>query len=169
MLRPFDAPRWWVLALPLGQLFGTSGPLREEFARIGGQTAIVNAYLAALLLLAGLIASAYGVSAVLRVSGPGADLVLADAVGRVRWALGLAPDACAAVGWTALGLVVALSIFGPALRLSHWVLDLSPFTQTPRLPGGAVAAAPLAWLPALAVASAALGLAALRRRDIAGS
>jgi ABC-2 type transport system permease protein len=52
----------------IGQLFGTSGALREEFARIGGQAAIVNAYLAALMLLAGLVASAYGVSTVLRLS-----------------------------------------------------------------------------------------------------
>jgi ABC-2 type transport system permease protein len=81
---------------------------------------------------------------------------------------GLVPHVCAAVSWTALGLVVALSIFGRTLQLSHWVLDLSPFTHAPRLPGGAVAAAPLAWLSALAVVLAA-GLAALRRRDTAGS
>jgi hypothetical protein len=42
----------------IGQLFGTSSALRNEFARIGGQPAIVNAYLAALMLLAGLGASA---------------------------------------------------------------------------------------------------------------
>jgi ABC-2 type transport system permease protein len=82
---------------------------------------------------------------------------------------GLMPHVCAAVSWTALGLVVALRIFGQTLQLSHWVLDLSPFTHAPRLPGGAVAAAPLAWLSALAVVLAAAGLAALRRRDIAGS
>ena len=218
----------------IGQLFGTSGALRDEFARIGGQAAIVNAYLAALMLLAGLAASAYGISSVLRCSaqeaGQGADLILSGAVGRVRWALGqllvaasgmalllavagiatgigyglraggagaesarmlgaamaqlppalviagvataafgLAPRACAAVDWIAAGLVAALSIFGQTLQLSHWVLDLSPFTHAPRLPGVAVAAAPLAWLSAIAVVLAALGLAALHRRDMAGS
>ena len=76
----------------IGQLFGTSGALRTEFARIGGQSAIVNAYLAALMLLAGLVAAAYGVSTVLRLSsqetGQSADLILSGTVGRVRWALG---------------------------------------------------------------------------------
>ena len=50
----------------IGQLVGTSGALTKEFTRIGGQSAIVNAYLSALMLLAGLVAAAYGVSAVLR-------------------------------------------------------------------------------------------------------
>ena len=215
----------------IGQLFGTSGALRTEFARLGGQAAIVNAYLAALMLLAGLVAAAYGVSAVLRLhaeeTATRADPVLSGAVGRARWGLshllvavtgtafllavagaatglgyglrvggtgpeatrmlgaamaqlpaalvitgiaaaafGLLPDACAAVGWTALGLVVALSIFGPSLQLSHWILDISPFTHAPRLPGGAVTVPPLLWLSVLAVTLAALGLAALRRRDM---
>jgi len=52
------------------------------------------------------------------------------------------------------------------LQMSHWVLDVSPFTHVPRLPGGTVSAAPLLWLSALAVALAVTGLAALRHRDI---
>jgi ABC-2 type transport system permease protein len=81
-------------------------------------------------------------------------------------AFGLAPRASAAVAWTALGLVVALSIFGPTIRLSHWVLDLSPFTHAPRLPGGTVAVAPLLWLTAVTVTVTAAGIAAFRCRDI---
>jgi polyether ionophore transport system permease protein len=61
---------------------------------------------------------------------------------------------------------VALNIFGQALQLSHWVLDISPFTHLPRLPGGPVTATPLIWLCVIAVALCAVGLAALRRRDI---
>ena len=45
-------------------------------------------------------------------------------------------------------------------------MDLSPFTQTPKLPGGPVAAAPLAWLCGLAVALGVAGLLGLRRRDV---
>ena len=87
-------------------------------------------------------------------------------VGITVLAFGLLPDGCAAVGWTALGLAVLLNIFGAALQLSHWVLDISPFTHAPRLPGGTVAAAPLSWLCAIAVALVVTGLSGLRRRDI---
>ena len=218
----------------IGQLFGTSSALEKEFTRLGGQAAIVNAYLSALMLLAGLIAAAFGVSAVLRLraeeSAGRADPVLSGVFGRIRWGLshilvavagtaallaiagaatglgygmrggtvsvggevarmlgaglaqlpaslviagiaaaafGLFPEACVAIGWTALGLVVALNIFGQSLQLSHWVLDISPFTHVPRLPGGVFAAQPLIWLSVAALALGAIGLTALRRRDIA--
>ena len=215
----------------IGQLVGTSGALRTEFTRLGGQSAIVNAYLAGLMLLAGLFAAGYGVMAVLRLraeeTGSLADPVLAGSAGRVRWGLshilvgaggmalllaiagvttglgygvlaggtghevaallgaglaqlpaalviaalaaaafGLAARACAAVGWTALGLAVMLTIFGTVLQLSHWVLDISPYTHSPHLPGGSASATPLIWLSAIALALFAAGLAGLRRRDI---
>ena len=79
---------------------------------------------------------------------------------------GLLPRASVAGAWTALGLVVVISLFGQALQLSHWILDVSPFTHAPRLPGGPVPAAPLLWLCAVALALSAAGLAGLRRRDI---
>ena len=215
----------------IGQLFGTSSTLEREFTRLGGQAAITNAYLAALMLLAGLVASGYAVSVILRLrteeTGNQAELVLATATGRIRWALshiavavvgsalllavagvatglgyglrigsagsqaatmtgaalaqlppvlvlagvaiavfGLWPRACVPAAWTALGLVVVISLFGQALQLSHWILDISPFTHAPRLPGGPVQAAPLLWLCAVALALSAAGLAGLRRRDI---
>jgi len=46
------------------------------------------------------------------------------------------------------------------------VLDVSPFTHVPKLPGGTVTAAPLFWLSVIALALSVAGLAALRRRDI---
>ena len=215
----------------IAALASTSGALQKEFTRLGGQSAIVDAYLSSLMLLAGIIAAAYGVSAVLRLraeeTAGRADPLLAASVGRVRWglshllvavggtavllvvaglatglgyglsvggaggetarmlgaavaqlpaalvivgiaalAVGALPDACVAVGWTAVGLAVLLNIFGQALQLSHWVLDVSPFTHAPRLPGGAVGAAALAWLCVIGIALCALGLAALRRRDV---
>ncbi|HEX9033318.1 MAG TPA: ABC transporter permease [Streptosporangiaceae bacterium] len=79
---------------------------------------------------------------------------------------GLAPKASVAGGWTALGVVVLLLFLGTLLRLSHWVLDVSPFAHVPRLPGGTVGAVPLLWLSVVALALAAAGLAGLRRRDI---
>jgi ABC-2 type transport system permease protein len=215
----------------VGQLFGTSSALEREFTRLGGQAAITNAYLAALMLLAGLVAAAYAISVVLRLrteeTGGQAEPILATATGRIRWALshitmavagaalllavagvaaglgyglrtgstgpelarmigaamgqlpsalvlaavaiglfGLLPRACVPGAWTALGLVVVINLFGQVLQLSHWVLDLSPFTHAPRLPGGTVSAAPLLWLCALALTLSVVGLAGLRRRDI---
>jgi ABC-2 type transport system permease protein len=87
-------------------------------------------------------------------------------VGIAALAVGAVPDACVALGWMAVGLAVLLNIFGQALKLSHWVLDISPFTHAPRLPGGAVGAESLAWLCVIGIGLCALGLAALRRRDV---
>ncbi len=80
--------------------------------------------------------------------------------------VGLLPGASVAGAWTVLGAVVVIDLFGQVLQLSHWVLDISPFTNAPRLPGGIVSAAPLVWLSLAALAFSAAGLAALRRRDI---
>ena len=216
----------------IGSLLGGSTQLRNEFTRLGGQAAITNAYLAALMLLAGLGAAGYATSTVLRLrteeTGGLAEPLLATAVGRIRWGLsqiavavfgtvvllalaglatglgyglragspgpqaarmlgaamaqlpaslvmagvavalfGLLPGACVAGAWTVLGAVVVIDLFGQVLQLSHWLLDVSPFTHVPRLPGGTVSATPLLWLCLAAITFSALGLAALRRRDIA--
>jgi ABC-2 type transport system permease protein len=79
---------------------------------------------------------------------------------------GLAPRLSSGVSWTVLGVVVALMLLGATAGLSHWVLDVSPFTQVPRLPGGTVSALPIVVLCGLALALAGAGLAGLRRRDI---
>jgi ABC-2 type transport system permease protein len=93
-----------------------------------------------------------------------AALVLAGVAAAL---FGLAPKASAAGSWTALGIVVLMLFLGALLKLSPWVLDISPFTHAPKLPGGAVAVAPLVWMSVIAVALAAVGIAGLRRRDIA--
>jgi ABC-2 type transport system permease protein len=215
----------------IGQLVGTSSALRGEFTRLGGTSGIVDAYLAALMLLAGVIANAYAVSAVLRLrseeTGELAEPVLATVVGRVRWALshvliagsgsalllavagvatglgyglragsagtetgrmlgagvsqlpavlvvtgvavlafGLVPRWSVPGMWTLVGLLVLLQLFGPVLRFSHWVMDVSPFSHVPRLPGGTVQARPLTWLCAVALVLSLAGLDALRHRDV---
>ncbi|HVT69953.1 MAG TPA: ABC transporter permease, partial [Trebonia sp.] len=219
-------------ATDIGQLAGTSGTLRTGFTRLGGQSAILDAYLAGLMLLAGLGAAGYGVATVLRLrteeAANRAEPVLAAAVGRVRWGLshilvavagmalllatggaatglgehalasgsgpsvaaltgaalaqlpaalvvtavaacacGLAAGRSVMAGWTGLAVAVALSLFGPLLRLPSPVLDLSPFTHSPHLPGGALPVASLAWLTGIALGLFAAGLAGLRARDIA--
>jgi ABC-2 type transport system permease protein len=219
------------VAKGIGSLFGSNTALKQAFERIGGQTALTNAYLAGVMSLAGLVAAAYAVSAVLRLhseeTAMHADPVLVTPVGRARWAVshlivtvggtalvlaaagvgtgvfygvragdlgtqvprllgaamvqlpaalavaavavalfGLLPNWAVAGGWTALGLATFITLFGPALRLGQWLLDISPFGHVPRLPGVAVSATPLVWLSVAALALAAAGLAGLRRRDI---
>jgi len=79
---------------------------------------------------------------------------------------GLLPETSIPGGWTALAVAAVLVLLGPTLQLSHWIQDISPFTHVPKLPGGTVSAAPLAWLVLIAVLLAAAGMAGLRRRDI---
>ena len=81
-------------------------------------------------------------------------------------ATGLLPRWSAGIGWAAVAVAVVISVFGPAFNLSQALLDISPFTHAPKLPGGVLTAAPLIWLSALALALVAAGLAGLRRRDI---
>ena len=215
----------------IGSLLGSSTQLRNEFTRLGGQAAITNAYLAALMMLAGLGAAGYATSAVLRLrteeTGGLAEPLLATAVGRIRWGLshiavavigtavllalaglaaglgyglrtgsagpqaarmlgaamaqlpaslvlagvavalvGLLPGASVGAAWIVLGAVVVIDLFGAAFQFPQWLLDISPFTHAPKLPGGTVSAAPLLWLCLAALAFSVAGLAALRRRDI---
>ena len=215
----------------IGSLLGGSSQLRNAFTRLGGQAGITDAYLAAIMSLAGLAAAAYATSAVLRLraeeTGGQAEPLLATAIGRTRWGLshiavavagtaillavagvaaglgyglrtgsagpevarllgaglaqlpaslavagaavvlfGLAPRASVAGAWTVVGVLVLIALFGQVLRLSQPILDVSPFTHVPKLPGAAVTAAPLLWLSLAVVALVAAGLAALRRRDI---
>jgi hypothetical protein len=58
---------------------------------------------------------------------------------------------------------------GPLLDLDQWVLDISPFANVPKLPGGTFTPTPLLLLTAVAALLAAVGLAAWRRRDITSS
>jgi ABC-2 type transport system permease protein len=72
------------------------------------------------------------------------------------------------LAWAALILFLMLGEFGDLLGLPGWLVDLSPFTHLPALPGGALNWTPLALLTVVAAAIGAAGLVALRRRDITG-
>lgn len=78
---------------------------------------------------------------------------------------GALPKAAAAA-WGLVGLCLALGWIGPALDLPQPVMDLSPFTHLPKLPGAGMEWGPVVLLTAAAVALVAGGLAALRRRDM---
>ena len=69
------------------------------------------------------------------------------------------------LGWVALTVFVLLGEFGPLFKLDQAVMDLSPFTHIPRMPGGHLTAPPLLWLTAIAGGLIAVGLGGFRRRD----
>ena len=215
----------------IGSIIGGSAVLRRYLIRVGYHATIIDAYLSALMLIAGLASAAYATSAVLRLrteeTGNLAEPVLAAATGRIRWALshvcvaaggaglllaaaglsaglcygiltgsvstqlpqllgaaiarmpaamvlpavavlllGLLPWESTALAWTAVALAGVITMFGPPLQWPGWIMDISPFTQIPKLPGGTVAAQPLLWLCGIALALGLVGLAGLRHRDL---
>jgi ABC-2 type transport system permease protein len=72
----------------------------------------------------------------------------------------------AAASWAVVGLCLALGWIGPALNLPHPVMNLSPFSHLPKLPGPEMTWPPVLLLTALAVALVGAGLGGLRRRDV---
>ncbi|MFB7321731.1 ABC transporter permease [Streptomyces sp. NPDC056190] len=74
------------------QLVGDNAKAREIFQRMGGQSGLTDAFLAAMAGMLGLVAALYVVASVLRLNGEEtsgrAEPVLAGAVGRLRWASG---------------------------------------------------------------------------------
>ena len=215
----------------IGSIIGGSAVLRRYLLRVGYQATVIDAYLSALMLIAGLAAAVYSTSAVLRLrteeTGNLAEPVLSAATGRIRWALshisvavggacllltaaglstglsygiltgsvstqlpkllgaasarlpaamvlaavavllfGLLPWESTALAWTAVALAGVIAVFGPPLQWPTWMMDISPFTQIPKLPGGTVSAEPLLWLCAVALTIGAVGLVGLRRRDL---
>ncbi|AGZ38954.1 ABC transporter permease [Actinoplanes friuliensis] len=72
----------------------------------------------------------------------------------------------APLAWGALGVCVLVLLVGATLQLDQWVLDISPFTHVPHLPGGRASALPLVVLTVIAVVLGAAGLAGFRRRDV---
>lgn len=215
----------------VGSILGGSALLRRYLLRVGYQATVIDAYLSALMVLAGLAAAAYATSAVLRLRAEEtqclAEPVLAAATGRIRWGLshicvavcgaflllvtaglagglgygiltgsvstqvpsllgaalarlpaamvlasvavlllGLLPWESVALAWTAVAAAGVIAVFGPPLQWPAWMMDISPFTHTPKLPGAAVSAEPLLWLCGIAVVLSTVGVAGLRRRDI---
>jgi ABC-2 type transport system permease protein len=73
-------------------LVGDNDNARRIIERMGGQSGLTDAFLASMIGMLGLVAALYIVSSVLRLHGEEtsgrAEPVLANAVGRVRWAAG---------------------------------------------------------------------------------
>ncbi|MFE7954199.1 ABC transporter permease [Streptomyces sp. NPDC057413] len=73
-------------------LVGDNARAREIFERMGGQSGVTDAFLAAMIGVMGMVAALYAVASVLRLHGEEtsgrAEPVLAGPVGRLRWAAG---------------------------------------------------------------------------------
>jgi ABC-2 type transport system permease protein len=82
---------------------------------------------------------------------------------------GLLPRLVVAVTWAVLAVVLSITMFGEALQLGQWLLDLSPFAHLPKLPAAEFTVTPVVWLLAVAAVLAAAGLAGFRRRDLVSS
>lgn len=76
----------------VADLVGDNKNAREIFERMGGRSGLTNAFLSSMVGMLGLIAALYVVASVLRLNGEEtsgrAEPVLANAVGRLRWAAG---------------------------------------------------------------------------------
>lgn len=77
----------------------------------------------------------------------------------------VAPRAVPAV-WGVLVVFIVLGEFGALWKLPTWLLDVSPFAHSPKLPGPAIDVVPLLVLLAVTAALCAVGLAVWRRRDV---
>ncbi|MFD9910267.1 ABC transporter permease [Streptomyces sp. NPDC059063] len=207
----------------VADLVGDNENTREIFRRMGGHAGLTDAFLSAMIGIIAMVGALYVVASVLRLHGEEtaqrAEPVLANAVGRLRWAaghlviafggaalimllagcglaLGYGQDAGPVLGaclvqvpaiwligalavllhgaaphlavgaWGVAGAALLIGWFGPALDVPQAVMNLSPFSHLPKLPGNDMAWPPVLLLTALALALTAAGLAALRRRDL---
>ena len=70
------------------------------------------------------------------------------------------------VGWVVLAFSFVIGWLGSLLDPPQWVVDLSPFSHTPRVPVESASGWSLPVLALAAVAMVAVGHVGFRRRDI---
>jgi ABC-2 type transport system permease protein len=143
------------IAEGVADLVNGNSQLQEIVRRIGGERAIVDAFLASTMALLGMVAAVYATQATLRLraeeTGQRAEPVLATAVDRLRWA-------CSHLAFPALGTAVVLAVAGLAAGLTHGLRTHDVGSQIPRLVQGALVQTPATWVLA-AIALALFGLA----------
>ncbi|MBA9005198.1 ABC transporter permease [Thermomonospora cellulosilytica] len=124
--------------------------LRDIFTRMGGQAGLLDAYFSSSMNVLGLIASAYAVSAALRLRSEEASLhaepLLATPVGRLRWA-------ASHLTFTLAGPAAAMTVGGLVAGLVHGLDTGRVGDVLPRVLGAATAQVPAVWvIAALSVA-----------------
>jgi ABC-2 type transport system permease protein len=150
------------VAKNIGSMLGSSKSLQTAITRLGGQSGVTDAYLAAMMSILGLVAAGYAVSVVLHLRSDEAagrvEPVLATGVSRTGWALSQLATAAA-------GAAAVLAAAGLGAGLSFGLYAGDPGTQLARLIGAAFAQLPAA-LAVAAVAFVLFGL--LPRSSVAG-
>jgi ABC-2 type transport system permease protein len=128
--------------------------VRDMFARIGGQAALIDAYFASAMAILGIVAAGYAIQATLRLRSEESSLrlepVLATAVGRLRWA-------ASHLTFSVLGPAIALVAGGVAAGLAYGLSIGDVGGQVPRVLGAAMVQLP-AVLVLAAIAVALFGL-----------
>ncbi|GII26418.1 ABC transporter permease [Planosporangium mesophilum] len=140
----------------IGDAIGANPQITDLMARLGGgRKALVDAYLAAVFGIVGLVAAVYTVQATLRLraeeAGGRVEPLLATPVGRIRWA---ASHLVVAL----LGTTVLLAVAGSAGGLGYGLQIHDVGGQTPRLLAAALVQLPAAWVLA-GLGAALFGLA----------
>ncbi|MBE0447455.1 MAG: ABC transporter permease [Actinobacteria bacterium] len=79
---------------------------------------------------------------------------------------GLLPRFSTSGAWAVLSAFFVIGVFGELLQLPQWIMDISPFTHIPNLPGGEFTITPIIWLLAIALVLTVAGLVGFRQRDI---
>jgi ABC-2 type transport system permease protein len=137
------------IANNIGSMLGSSAQVRNAIARLGGQSGLTDAYLAAMISILGLIATGYAISAVLRLwsdeTSQRAEPLLATATSRVSWGGSYLTVA-------AVGSAVVLAAAGLGAGLALGLRAGATGTQVPRLLGAALAQ----WPAVLTVAAVAV-------------
>ena len=128
-----------------------------------------------LQLLVGIVSAVTYGAAIGDITGPATDLVpaalayvpaIALVAATAVLCVGAIPRHGAAVAWGLFAVWLLIGQLGVLLDLPQFVLDLSPFTHVPALPAAPWRILPLAVLSVLAAATAAVGVFAMRRRDL---
>lgn len=127
----------------LGDQLGDSQMMNDVLARLGGTTTLEDAFVALALTMLGIAASAYAISATLRLyyeeSSHRAEPVIAGEVGRVRWAL-------SHLLFAVLGPAVALAAAGLAVAVTYGASVGDIAGTLPATVGGALVQLPAIWI-----------------------
>ncbi|TNC28480.1 ABC transporter permease [Amycolatopsis alkalitolerans] len=131
------------LASGIGGLVGGSEQVREAFERMGGASAIVDAYLAAIANIFGMIAAVYAVQANLRMRSEETAVrlepLLATHVRRLQWA-------GSHLAFSLLGSALLLAVGGTAAGLLHGLRISDVRGEVPAMLGASMAQLPAIWL-----------------------